>query len=47
MAFWLDLLVRMDVEVLADLHDELGRFDVVRWTKGLAWKRNFVVAVKI
>ena len=47
MAFYLDLLVRMDVEAPADLHDELGRFDVVRRTKGLAWQRNFVVEVKI
>ena len=35
------------MEVPADLHDELGRFDVARWTKGLAWQRNSVVEVKI
>ena len=35
------------MEVPTDLHDELERFDVVRWTKGLAWKKNFVVEVKI
>lgn len=29
MTFWSDLPVRMDVEVRADLHDELGMFDVV------------------
>ena len=36
MAFYSDLVVRTDVEAPADLHDELGRFDVVRRTKGLA-----------
>ena len=36
MTTWSDLLVRKDVEVQADLHDEPGKFDVVQWTKGLA-----------
>ena len=47
MAFYSDLLVRMDVVVLADLHDELERFDVVQRTKGLAWQRSFVFGVEI
>ena len=47
MASYSDFLVKMDVEVLADLHDELGKSDVARTTKGPAWQRNFVVEVKI
>lgn len=37
----------MDVEVQADLHGGLERFGVVQWTKDLAWRKNFVVEVKI